>query len=80
MLRLTRNLYGDAARYREVAQRAQESQTKGDQDDAAWRRDVLTDSVDEATCCINAAEKKGRECSQLKEALIHLIVPRESIA
>ena len=71
MLRLTRSLYGDAARYSEVAQKAHGSQTDGDQDDATWRRDVLSDLADEAARCIDAAEKKGLECSQLKEALIH---------
>merc|ERR1712003_355319 len=69
--RLSRDLFSDAAIYQEVAQRAHESQTEGDHDDATWRRNVLVKLAEEAICCIETAEKKGRECSQLKEALKH---------
>ena len=71
MRRLVKDLYNDAEIYQEVAQRAYESQIGGDDDDAAWRRSMLVKLADEAARCVDATEKKGLECSQLKEALIH---------
>ena len=71
MRRLSRDLYSDTEIYQEVAQRADESQTEGDKDDAAWRRGMLVKLTEEAACCIEAAEKKGRKCSELKYALKH---------
>ena len=71
MRRLSRDLFSDAEIYQEVAQRAYESQTEGDKDDATWRRNMLVKLTEEAVCCIEAAEKKGRKCPELKEALKH---------
>ena len=73
MRRLSRDLYSDAEIYQEVAQRAFESQTEGDKDDAAWRRNILVKLTEEAACCIESAEKKGCECSQLKEPTTGLL-------